>query len=467
MEHKRQKTEMKVFIFTRDFRLYDNLGLLNQSNVLPIFVFTPQQITNNAYFNHYSCRFLIDSLQDLQRQLEKKKSKLYIFYGEYTSVLDEIRSKYEIQQVILSLDCTPFSRKRDQIINDWCLKNQIGFKQVEDHNIHPLSKIRNGGGSFYKVFTPFFNNCLGFSVPLPQDCNATFVTDELNLSVIPFEEYNRFCDTKVSLPGGTDEALKILESVKAGKFNNYADTRNFPTIETTNLATYLKFGNVSIRHVLSLVKNNHVLKSQLYWREFYFHLTYHMPSVLQKQVSDLPNQQMKLQVTWNTDPKLLELWKEGLTGYPLVDAGMRQLKETGLMHNRIRMICAMFLVKNLQIDWRLGEKYFAQKLLDYDPAQNNGGWQWCASTGVDTTPYRIFNVWLQTKKFDQEAKYIKTWVKELQKVPASDILQWSSAKRKKFGVYVDPIVDHSESVGVAKRMLRGEIIDWGTKDFQR
>ncbi|KAJ3311214.1 hypothetical protein HDV04_004218 [Boothiomyces sp. JEL0838] len=467
MENKRIKTAMKLFIFTRDLRLHDNLGLLNQTNVLPIFVFTPQQIKNNAYFNHYSCRFLIDSLQDLQRQLQRKKSNLYVFYGEYTDILEQITQKYEIQEVIMSLDCTPFASKREATINAWCDKKQVGFKLVEDHNIHPLSKIRNGSGSFYKVFTPFFNNCLGFGAPVPQECNATFVTDELDLPVIPFEEYNAFCDTKVSLPGGTEEALKILEGVEAGKFNDYANTRNFPILETTNLAAYLKFGNVSIRHVLSLVKNNHVLKSQLYWREFYFHLTFHMPSVLQKQVSDLPNQQMKLNVHWNSDEKLLQLWKDGLTGFPLVDAGMRQLKETGLMHNRIRMICAMFLVKNLQIDWRLGEQYFAQQLLDYDPAQNNGGWQWCASTGVDTTPYRIFNVWLQAKKFDEEAKYVKTWIKELQKVPASDILQWSSLKRKKYGVYVDPIVDHSVSVGIAKRMLQGEIIDWGNKDMQR
>ncbi|KAJ3273896.1 hypothetical protein HDV01_003727 [Terramyces sp. JEL0728] len=460
-ENKRLKTAMKLFIFTRDLRLHDHLGLLNQTNVLPIFVFTPQQITTNAYFNHYSCRFLIDSLQDLHRQLQKKKSKLYIFYGEYPDILNQITSKHEIQKVVMSLDCTPYSRKRDQIISDWCKQNRIEFNLVEDYNIHPLSKIRNGKGSFYKVFTPFMNTCLGFGQPVPQECNTTFVTDNLDLAVIPFERYNSFCNAKVSLPGGTDEGLKILEGVKKGKYDDYANTRNFPAMETTDLATYLKFGNVSIRHVLSLVKSNVVLRSQLYWREFYFHLTYHMPSVLQKQVSDLPNQQMKLQVSWNTGPKLLQLWKDGLTGYPIVDAGMRQLKESGLMHNRVRMICAMFLVKNLHIDWRLGEQYFAQQLLDYDPAQNNGGWQWCASTGVDTTPYRIFNVWLQTKKFDADAKYIKTWVKELKKVPARDILQWSSAKSKEHGVYVAPVVDHPESVAIAKRMLRGELIDWG------
>jgi deoxyribodipyrimidine photo-lyase len=232
------------------------------------------------------------------------------------------------------------------------------------------------------------------------------------------------------------------------------------------LATYLKFGLISCREAYhACVQGNGIensLISELYWREFYFHLTFHKPELLQHMIGPMENQTCKkrmMGVKWKVaeGPKWMA-WCTGTTGYPLVDAGMRQVLQTGLMHNRARMCVAMFLTKNLCMDWRAGERFLATVLLDYDPSMNNGGWQWSASTGVDTQPYRIFNIWLQQKRYDPEAKYIKRWIPELKEVPVKDVMNWDTAYSK-YKVYCKPIVDHATSSKLAKAMLKGEVLE--------
>ncbi len=262
-------------------------------------------------------------------------------------------------------------------------------------------------------------------------------------------------------------ALKILDRVKSGAFKNYEDERNDAVgNKTTHLATYLKFGVVSCReayHAASLGNGKtDSLVSELYWREFYFQLTFHKPDLLRAQISDFPNQCHKIkmeEVKWKeAKGNHWIAWCQGKTGFPFVDAGMREMLHTGIMHNRSRMIVAMFLTKNLCMDWRAGEKYLAQHLLDYDPSQNSGGWQWSASTGVDTQPYRIFNIWLQAKKYDPDAAYAKKWIPELEGVPSTAILAWDTKWSKYPNIYVKPIVDHAESSKLAKAMLKREMV---------
>lgn len=238
-----------------------------------------------------------------------------------------------------------------------------------------------------------------------------------------------------------------------GQFQNYKDTHDFPSLSTTLLSPHLKFGSLSIREVYHTIAaklgGEHSLIRQLYWRDFYSQIAFHAPFVFghpyQKKFQTLP---------WSENKKAFAAWCAGKTGFPIVDAGMRQLNQTGFMHNRVRMIVASFLVKDLHINWLWGERYFAQQLIDYDPAVNNGNWQWCASTGCDPQPYfRIFNPWLQQKKFDPEAEYIKKWVVELQDIPTQLIHNWYRSDDI-IPHYPRPIVEHSKESKKAKEDYR-------------
>ncbi|KAJ2992210.1 hypothetical protein HDV02_003196 [Globomyces sp. JEL0801] len=336
-----------------------------------------------------------------------------------------------------------------------------------------MNEIKTKTKSIYQVFTPFRRECANFPVRKPVDIPAIplfFLSPKdikKDLNNIP--DINHFAEKhedEVALYGGRKVALRILDKIEKGVYKNYEEERNSMAEEkTTQLAAYLKFGCISAREfyysILKAHNQSHTLMSQLHWREFYFHLTYGFPALLASQVTANPNETLKSRmsdVNWKYNEEHWNLWCIGKTGFPIVDAGMRQLNETGNMHNRARMIVSMFLTKNLHIDWREGEKFFATKLIDYDPCQNNGGWQWSASTGVDTQPYRIFNCWLQAKRYDPNCEYIKRWVPELSKVPTSDLLKWDNEKvRSKYlksNMYPPPIVEHAESAAYAKDMLK-------------
>jgi len=229
----------------------------------------------------------------------------------------------------------------------------------------------------------------------------------------------------------------------------YAATKDIPALSTSNLSAHLKFGTLSIRETYHAIKKilgpTHLLLRQLYWRDFFTHVAYYSPFVFGHAFHEKYDQ-----LIWEHDDKKFQRWCTGTTGFPIVDAGMRQLTTTGFMHNRVRMIAASFLTKDLHIDWRWGEKFFAQQLIDYDPAVNNGNWQWCASTGCDAQPYfRIFNPWLQQKKFDTECIYIKRWIPELKKVAPATIHTWYANKLP--SNYPKPMVDHTQEARITKQ----------------
>lgn len=301
----------------------------------------------------------------------------------------------------------------------------------------------------YTIFTPFKNNGFKYKVDKPVKNKIKNLTKvKIGDKIIDYKK-----NPNIALNGGRKNAKKILK--KALTLKKYSDTRNILSIPTTRLSAYIKFGCLSIREVYWKIRDklglNEII-SQLFWREFYTYIAYYFPQVLRGK-----NFNNKYDgIVWKRSKKNFKAWCKGMTGYPIVDAGMRELNETGMQHNRSRLITSNFLNRILGMDWRLGERYFAQKLIDYDPAVNNGNHQWIASVGVDPKPYfqRLFNPWLQSTKFDKDAKYIKQWIPELAQVPAKDIHSWDVSHSKYKIKYPKPIVDYKLSREDSVKMYR-------------
>jgi deoxyribodipyrimidine photo-lyase len=451
-----------LFFFRRDLRLSDNLGLhqalASSSKVWACFCFDPRQLEAHPYRSDAALRFLVESLEDLQRQMEVAQGKLYVLYGRPHELLPELLKQTQAAAVFVNRDFTPFSQQRDQQMADVCQAQQAVFHSVDDVLLHPPEKTRKANHDPYTVFTPFYKNASKLPVPTPQALPAAaFATDPLPLQesrghvLSDFSFGARHADTP---PGGRAAAQQILADLS--RFGDYQTERDFPAKkrETTRLSAHHKFGTVSVREVfhamLSTLGAEQGLVRQLYWRDFFTQIAFHFPRVF-----GAAFQTQYDAVEWAHNEEQFAAWCEGRTGFPIVDAGMRELNATGYMHNRARMIVASFLTKDLHIDWRWGERYFAQRLVDYDPCVNNGSWQWAASTGCDAQPYfRIFNPWLQQQKFDAEGAYIHRWVPELRSVSPKRLHQW----HKETGgllreEYPAPIVDHRVASQHAKAMF--------------
>lgn len=295
----------------------------------------------------------------------------------------------------------------------------------------------------YTVFTPFYKNASQLHVAAPQQNQySNYYQQEISFTdKQTLASLSRKHNPNLLVKGGRKEALALLKQAKT--LENYAESRDIPAVNgTTKLSAHNKFGTLSIRELYSeIVKQfsqTHTLIKELYWRDFFTQITFYFPHVLGNAFHEKYNR-----ISWANNEKYFRAWCEGRTGFPIVDAGMRELNTTGYMHNRVRMITASFLVKDLHIDWRLGEKYFAQKLVDYDPAVNNGNWQWAASTGCDAQPYfRIFNPWLQQQKFDPECLYIKRWLVELSHCNPRDIHALEKHSGTSLANYPSAIIDH-------------------------
>lgn len=451
-----------LFIFHRDLRLDDNTGLLQalakSEHVIPCFIFNPQQVsTKNEYRSKNCIQFMIESIIDLDAQLKKKHAKLYLFYGTSTDIIKKLIKEEKIDAVFCNRDYTPFSIKRDEALKQLCLKAHIAFEQYGDALLNEPEEIKSGNGTPYAVYTAFFKECFKhYPVRKPIKCTAkNFYTKKIDLeeSSNIYKKILPSSNSAIKVQGGRTHALKVIK--KMNQFSDYDKKRNFPALDaTTHLSAHNKFGTVSIREVYHAIADSlsrsHTLIKELYWRDFFTHVAYHSPFVFghayHKKYDNL---------WWENDTKKFKAWCEGTTGFPFVDAGMRELNKTGYMHNRVRMIVASFLTKDLHIDWRWGEKYFAQQLVDYDPAVNNGNWQWAASTGCDAQPYfRIFNPWLQQKKFDTECLYIKKWVHELKKVEPKIIHAWFKEKSPRIKGYPRPIVEHEKEARIAKKIYK-------------
>ncbi|KAJ3334919.1 hypothetical protein HDU91_002448, partial [Kappamyces sp. JEL0680] len=401
------REQLRIFIFRRDLRVFDNSALLDACSygsnvllpVLPVFIFNPKQVTAaNPYFNPRSVRFMLESLYELRQSIhDLGGSVLFLEAEDDVQALRGLSKNFDVKSIHFNKDLSPFARARDDAIAKYASSIGADCVQMEDYTFHTMDEVRTKTDNYYQVFTPFYNTCQrDFPVPPvnSRDINPNaFFTSPLleSLDESHMDRYAPPHEDGVYLYGGRSHGLKILEKIAAGSFKKYGEERNdCYGNKTTHLAAYLKFGCISCREAYAAaVKGNgksDSLISELYWRgnaaaceliaEFYFQLTFHKPSLLRGQVSDLPNECHKLkmeQVRWKpaTGP-LWEAWCLGKTGFPFVDAGMRELHATGLMHNRARMIVAMFLTKNLCMDWRAGEQYLAQYLIDYDPAMNNG-----------------------------------------------------------------------------------------------
>jgi deoxyribodipyrimidine photo-lyase len=441
-----------LFIFTRDLRLIDNTTLLKalyeSETVIPIFIFNPKQINDiNKYKSDNCVQFMCECLDELNEDLNKINSRLYFFYDEPHIIIEKLLKKYNsIDCVYINMDYTPFAQKRSGTIENICIKYKKNFCTEEDYLLTGINQVINGSGNSYVKFTPFFNEAQKIKIREPSTKKfKNFINKKEKISGEFTKDYHKFYNYNkdISVVGGRNNALKILKHLK--NFKKYNIERDYPHIQTTCLSAYLKFNVVSIREVYSsfnesLEKKNNLIK-QLYWREFYMIVMFNNPHVIGGAMKENYNN-----IKWENNKSWFKKWCDGNTGFPIVDAGMRQMNITGFMHNRCRMIVSNFLIKLLHIDWRWGEKYFASKLVDYDPANNNGGWQWSSSSGADSQPYfRLFNPMLQIDRFDKECQYIKKWVPELKDVDPKIIRNWDTEQKNYKNInYPQVMIDYKK-----------------------
>ena len=431
---------MNLFLFHRDLRIDDNITLNKLSKYGPVcclFIFTPTQITQkNKYFSERSFLFMCDSLNDLRYSIHKKNGELYTLYGEPVECLEQILKYNKIERIGFNLDYTPYAIKRDRLITQFCKKNNIEVCVDEDYLLHSISEGLKNDGKPYVIYTSFKDNLIHKKVSSPiKKSSIQFTKMEKPLSLY-FPKPN---ETLKNLhKGGRKEGLLQLKSISN---KNYAHDMLYNN--TTELSAYIKFGCISIREAY-YGNSNIEYHQQLLWREFYYYIVYYFPDILGKHY----NFQSKFdKIKWIHNTSQFKKWCDGKTGVPIVDACMRQLNTTGYMHNRGRLITANFLNRMLGMDWRLGERYFAEKLVDYDPAVNNGNWQWVSSTGCDPKPYyqRLFNPYLQGERFDKNCEYIKKWIPELKDVEPKHIHQWEKYCENYKDIYHSPIIDYKES----------------------
>ncbi len=394
-----------VFWFRRDLRLQDNAGLFHalkeNKELVPIFIFDTTILDKLEDKADRRVEFIHHSLSVMQQQLEEVGSSMIVFHGDPI----EIFKLLKLKAVYTNHDYEPYARKRDEQVKNILAKSGADFKTFKDQVIFEKAEVTKDDGKPYTVFTPYSRKWKSLLTPsqLKSYPTENHFDSFKKIKAIPLPSIQDL--------GFESTGLPFPERViKQSIVEKYDQQRNFPAIEgTTKLSVHLRFGTVSIRKLAQLAqKKNEVWLNELIWRDFYHMILWHFPEVEKKAFKSAYDQ-----IQWRNNEKEFIAWCEGQTGYPLVDAGMRELNTTGFMHNRVRMIVASFLTKHLLIDWRWGEAYFAKKLLDFDLAANNGGWQWAASSGCDAAPYfRVFNPTLQTEKFDPELKYIKKWVPE-------------------------------------------------------
>ena len=443
------KYENGLFIFRRDLRIQDNVGL-NQAlmqcrNIYTIFIFTPEQVTSkNKFKSDNSIQFMIESLDELSESIKQYGGVLELFYGENIKVIKKYIKLNNINAIFFNQDISPYAKKRDKSIIDMCekIKNKIPVFTSQDYYLFEPGSILAGNGKdahVYTKFTPYYNEVLRkekeIEKPVIRKTYHFNFSNNINRygqgqgerQISITDAYLRFpleLNKNILVNGGRKAGLEKLKQIASPVIKNYKNTNNMLSMNTTQLSAYLKFGCISIREAYYAISEKYGkscdLIRQLIWREFYANILYAYPYVLSGAMKQKYNK-----VKWGNNHRYLQAWQTGRTGFPIIDAAMTELNTTGYMHNRARLIVASFLIKTLLINWQDGEKYFATKLTDYDPASNNGNWQWVASTGADSQPYfRIFNPFTQSENYDPDAEYIKKWLPELKDIPAKHLHQW-------------------------------------------
>jgi deoxyribodipyrimidine photo-lyase len=415
--------KISIFWFRRDLRLSDNNGLYQALNsglpVLPIFIFDKNILDKLDDKRDKRVFFIYKTLKDINNKLLENGRSLVIKYGNPKDIWDELSKEFNIDSIYTNHDYEPYSIKRDNEIKDLLESKNIKFFSYKDQVIFEKNEILSGQNKPYTVYTPYKNKWKETlsKTEIKEFDSENYLSNLLKISPYKFPEISElgFYESLVDFP---------LKKIEIDLLRSYSDKRDFPSINgTTKFGIHLRFGTVSIRKLVRFAQEvSEIWLNELIWREFFMMILYNFPHVENNSFrSEYDN------IKWLNNDSDFEKWCLGQTGYPIVDAGMRELNETGYMHNRVRMITASFLTKHLLIDWKKGEKYFAKKLLDYEMSANNGNWQWAAGTGCDAAPYfRVFNPETQTQKFDKDLKYIKKWIPE-------------------FGTsnYVKPIIEHS------------------------
>ncbi len=408
-----------LFIFRRDLRLVDNttLNYLSKTcdNVYTIFIFTPEQVTSkNKYKSNNAVQFMINSLIELEQEIKNNGGKLYTFYGDNNDIVDMCIKAFDINIVGYNHDISPYSKQRDNKISKMCEKQGVKTISNHDYYLQDIGTVLNGSCETYKKFTPFYNTAKIRQVRKPDVHKVKLSKKQVRLdNTISLEDsMKRFVgeiNTNILVNGGRKEAFKLIKTgIKTQ--SKYNKTRDKMAISTSQLSASIKFGCVSIREIYELYKTNKDYIKQLYWRDFFANILYTYPELVSKSVSLQPKYD---KIKWDDNDKWFKAWCMGKTGFPIVDAGMKQMLLTGYMHNRARLIVSSFLVKTLMIDWRKGEQYFAKHLTDYDVASNNQNWQWIAGCGADSQLYtRIFNPTIQAEKHDPDNEYINKYITE-------------------------------------------------------
>lgn len=416
------------FWFRRDLRLNDNHGLFqalrSNKNVKCIFIFDTQILNRLEDKCDARVEFIHHQLSLIHQQLKERGAALSVFYGNPSEIWQDIISKEPINGIYCNHDYEPHAIKRDERIQQIAAERKVPFYSFKDQVIFEKDEVLKDDGKPYTVFTPYSRK---WKLKFSQISNHEFPSETLLDKLVKenASEILGLSDIGFSAKGiAFPSAATTLNLVK-----DYDKTRDFPALKgTSRLGLHLRFGSISIRQLVNAYRHvNETFLNELIWREFYQMILYHFPHV----VNGAFRKEYDL-IKWENNEVHFKLWCEGKTGYPIVDAGMRELNTTGYMHNRVRMIVASFLTKHLLIDWRWGEAYFAQKLLDFDLSANNGGWQWAAGCGCDAAPYfRVFNPSLQTQKFDPSFEYVRKWVPEFQELNYSrPIVEHSSARNR-------------------------------------
>jgi deoxyribodipyrimidine photo-lyase len=395
--------------FRRDLRIEDQTALFyslqQEEQVLPLFIFDRHILDALEDKTDARVSFIYNQIASLKAFFEKQGSSMLVKYGHPEQIFQELVQEFEVQTVYTNRDYEPYAQSRDTQVEALLAKKNIPFLTFKDQVIFEPGEILNGSGEFYKVFTPFSRNWLEkFRQTRVQPLPEANWKNLFTCSTLPFITLTEM--------GFEASSLEIPSTqVEDAILKEYEAQRNFPAVRgTSRLGIHLRFGTLSIRSLaLKAASLNATYLNELIWREFYMMILGNAPQVVDRAFKPQYDQ-----IPWRTNEEDFQAWCEGRTGYPIVDAGMRELNATGFMHNRVRMIVASFLTKHLLIDWRWGEAYFAKKLLDFELSSNNGGWQWAAGTGTDAQPYfRVFNPESQTEKFDKDLRYIKKWVPEL------------------------------------------------------
>lgn len=426
--------KVNIFWFRRDLRLTDNAGLYHALKsdlpVVPIFIFDENILDKLEDKSDRRLEFIHAALQEMQKKLLSMESSLEVYHGTPLEIVKKLLKKYQVHTIFTNHDYEPYAQERDEQVNELLKSQGVILSTFKDQVILEKNEVLKDDGKPYTVFTPYsrkwksvLTNFHLKPYPTKKYFKHFFKQPEHpipNLKKIGFKEVDKPFPSKL-----LDEEIVL----------HYQERRDFPAVKgTSKMGVHLRFGTISIRQLALQTKElSNTYLNELIWREFYHMILFHFPKVGMgkafKQEYD--------NIEWRKDNGEFEKWCNGQTGYPIVDAGMRELNETGFMHNRVRMVVASFLSKHLLLDWRLGEAYFAEKLLDFDLAANNGGWQWAAGSGCDAAPYfRIFNPYLQTKKFDPDLTYVKKWVPEFQEFTyAPPIVVHEEARKRCLEVY--------------------------------